>query len=120
IVLDDQQRGAAFEQLAECAKKLGNVIEMQARRRLVEDVEDAFVVGAAEMRGELQALGFAAGERSRGLSEAQVAEADFVQDAEFGNNLWNVNEECERFANRQLQDFVDILTVIPDFQNALL
>src|SRR5207245_1737995 len=40
--------------------------------------------------------------------------------AEFGNNLGHVDEKRERFANRQLQNFVNILAVIADFQNAAL
>ncbi len=55
------------------------------------------------MRGELQPLRFAAGERCRGLAEAQVAESNFIQNPEFGNNLGNVDEKRQRFANRQLQ-----------------
>ena len=38
--------------------------------------------GGGEVRGELDALGFAAGERGGGLAEADVAEADFVEDVE--------------------------------------
>src|SRR2546429_2777601 len=93
---------------------------MQSRRWFVEHVEDALVVGAAEMRGELQALRFSAGERCRRLSETQVAESNFVQDSEFGNNLWNIDEKRQGLANRQLQYFVNILPVIADFQNAAL
>ena len=116
-MLDDQQRGAALQQFAERAEELGDVIEMQTGGRLVKNIENAFVVGAAEMRGKLQALGFAAGERRRGLPEAQVAEANFIQDTEFGNNLGNIDEKRQRFAHRQLQDFVNIFPVIADFQN---
>src|SRR5258708_35606823 len=89
IVFDDQKRSAALEQLAESRKKFGNVIEMQARRRFVENVEDALVVRLAEVRGQLQPLRFAAGERCRGLPEAQVPQPNFIQDSEFRNNLGN-------------------------------
>src|SRR5260370_1053685 len=120
IVFNDQQRSASFEQLAERAEELGDVIEVQTRGRFVENVKEALVVGAAEMRGQFQALRFPAGERCRRLPETQIAESNFIQDPEFGNNLGNVDEKGQGFANRQLQYFVDIFPVIPDFQNAAL
>src|SRR5260370_35469319 len=72
------------------------------------------------MGRELQTLCFSAGKRCRGLTETQIAEADFVQDAEFGNDLWHIDEKRQRFADRQLQNFVNVLAVIADFQNAAL
>jgi hypothetical protein len=38
-VLDDEQRVAGLEQLAERREQLRDVVEVQAGRRLVEDVE---------------------------------------------------------------------------------
>jgi len=93
---------------------------MQTRRWFVKDIENAFVVRLAEMRGQLQALRFSAGKRCRRLPEAQVAESNFIQDPEFGNNLGNVDEERQSFAHRQLQYLVNILPVMPDFQNPAL
>ena len=52
IVLDDHERRAGFEQFAERGEELGDVVEMQAGRRLVEDVEDLFILAAREMRRE--------------------------------------------------------------------
>src|SRR5258708_6219563 len=120
IVFDDQQRSAALQQLAERAEELRDVVEMQTCSRFVQNVEDALIIGAAEVRGQLQALRFSAGKRCRRLPETQVAESNFIQDSEFGNNLGYVNEKRQRFANRQLQYLVDIFPVITDFQNAAL
>src|SRR5216684_65909 len=118
IVLDDQQRSAALEQFAEGAEELGDVVEMQARGRLVENVENALVVRLAEVRGELQALRFPSRKCCRGLTEAQVAEANLIQDAELGNNFRDVDEKGQRFANRQLQYFMNVFPIMPHFQNA--
>src|SRR5256886_3535223 len=119
-MFDNQQRSTAFQQFAECAEQLGNVIEMQSRRRFVENVEDALIVGAAQVRRQLQALRFSARKRCRRLSETQVAEANLIQNSEFGNDLWNIDEKSQGFADRELQYLVDILPVIPHFQNAAL
>jgi len=81
---------------------------------------DAFIVGAAEMRGKLQALGFATGESCRGLSEAQVAETISFKTRSLETILGTFDEKCERFADRQLQNLVDILAVIADFRTPLL
>jgi hypothetical protein len=43
--------------------------------------------GGGEVRGEFDALGFAAGERGGGLAEADVAEADLVEDVELVDDL---------------------------------
>ena len=51
------------------------------------------------MRGELQALRFAAGERGGGLAEAQIAEADFVEDAQLAMTLGTLTKKCQRFAH---------------------
>ena len=47
IVLDDEQRVALLEQLAERGQQLGDVVEVQPRRRLVEDVQQPLAAGRA-------------------------------------------------------------------------
>jgi hypothetical protein len=91
-VLDDDQRAAAVDQLAEGGQQLGDIVEVQAGGGLVEDVEDAAGlrglgggVGGAhlgQVRGQLDALRLAAGERGGRLAQAQVAEADLVEHGE--------------------------------------
>ena len=54
---------------------------MQPDRRLVEDVANAAQIGA-ELRGEANALGFAAGQRRRGAVEREITQADEVEKAE--------------------------------------
>ena len=55
------------------------------------------------MRGELDALGFAAGERGGGLAEADVAEADFVEHGELVDDLRMAGEEAEGFLTVMLR-----------------
>src|SRR5580704_770513 len=93
IVLDDDERRAGVEQLAECGEKFGDVVEMEAGGRLVENVEDFLVFAAGQVRRELETLRFATRKRGRGLAEAQVAETDFVEHAKLGDNLWHGSEE---------------------------
>ncbi len=46
IVLDDQQRVAGLEQFPERGQQLRDVVEVQAGRRLVEDIEQTFAAVA--------------------------------------------------------------------------
>jgi len=54
---------------------------------LIEQVgaadSDGIGAGGGEVAGELDALGLAAGERGGGLAEADVAQADLIEDGEF-------------------------------------
>src|SRR6266550_3069081 len=81
MVLDHQHGVAGVDQPVEHAAQRSDVVEVQSRRRLVEDVELA--PGAAlrerQLAGDLQALCLAAGQRGRGLPESQVSEPDLLQ-----------------------------------------
>src|SRR5262249_31127007 len=58
------------------------------------------------------------GKRRPGLAEAQIAQTDLVEDLQFRSDSRNVNEEGERFADSHLQDVVNVLAVIMDFEDA--
>ena len=45
-----------------------------------------------EVRGEFDALGLSAGERGGGLAEADVAEADLIEDVELVHDARNAGE----------------------------
>jgi hypothetical protein len=81
VVLDDEE-GVSF--VAEAEERFDEAVVVagvESYGRLVEDVEDAGEVGA-ELRGEADALGFAAGEGVGGALEREVAEADVVEEFE--------------------------------------
>ena len=64
-----------------------DVGEVQSRRRLVEDVQVVLAaLELAELAGELDPLGFAAGEDRRRVAELEVAEAEFVQDGDLAGD----------------------------------
>ena len=80
-MLDHDDRVAAVDQAVQQVQQLGDVVEVQAGRRLVEDVERPAGGALGQLPGELHALRFAAGERRRRLAELDVAEADLVERA---------------------------------------
>ena len=112
VVLDHEQRGPTFEKPVEAVHELAHVPEMEARGRLVEDVEHARTRLAEEMRGQLHPLGFSPGEGGRGLAEAQVAEADLLEDLEAPGDPRLPPEEMQRLVHGQVQDLVDRLPVV--------
>jgi hypothetical protein len=75
VVLDDEQRVALRAQRLEGANELFVVARVQPDARFVEHVENAGKIGA-ELRGEPDALGLAAGQRLGRAVEREVAEAD--------------------------------------------
>ncbi len=81
IVLDDEQRVAEVAQFCERDDQAGIVARVQADRGFVEHVQHA-AQAAADLAGEADALGFAAGERGRAAAEREVIEADVDQERE--------------------------------------
>ena len=71
VVLDHQDRVAGVHELLEHLHELANVLEVQARGGLVQDVEGSARLLAVQLLGQLDALGLAA--RERGCRLAEVA-----------------------------------------------
>ena len=84
VVLDDEDRVAAVDQPMEDLEQLLDVGEVEAGRRLVEDVQRPAGRPPRELGRELDALRLAAGQRRRRLAEVDVAEADVVERLELG------------------------------------
>src|SRR5512134_3267468 len=72
VMLDDDQRVAGGEELAERAQELRHVVEVKAGRGLIKQEQNVFRIAICirEMPGELQALRLAARERGHRLAEA--------------------------------------------------
>ena len=90
IVLDDDERVAQVAKLFERGNEPGVVARVEADRRLVEHVQHA-AQAAADLAGEADALGFAAGKRRGGAAECEIVESDVDQEREpvfdFANQL---------------------------------
>ena len=81
VVLDDDDRVALVDEPLQHAEQLADVLEVQAGRRLVEDVDGAAGRPLLQLGGQLDALRLAAGQRRGRLAEPDVAEADVVEGA---------------------------------------
>ena len=78
------------------SKQLGQIVEVQAGRRLVEQIQRLAGVGPGKFGGQLHALRFAAGKRRRRLAERQIVQAHVAQRLQDAANLGNVLEQLAR------------------------
>ena len=74
----------------------------------------------AELAGEFDALGFAAGENRRRVAELEVSESKLIQDADLAGDRRLIREELDAFLNRQIEDFGDVLALVLDLERVLV
>src|SRR5882724_9654056 len=108
---------ANFQQSFEAIDQLYDVGEVEAGGGLVEDEERAAVAFGGEVGGELEALRLAAGERGRGLADAEVVEANVDEEFESRLELALAAEEGEGFACRHVVDLGDVEAAVFDFED---
>ena len=85
-MLNDDDRVSLVYQAVQHFEQQPDVLEVEASRRFVQDIEGAPGVSLGELGREFDALCFAARQRRRGLAEMEISEADIVQQVElFGD-----------------------------------
>src|SRR6185503_12469108 len=107
-----QQRVPLLEQLAERAEQLRDVVEVQARGRLVEHVEQPLAARGRQVRRDLDPLRLAARERRRRLPQAKVAQADLVEHLQAPQHFRRRAEEGQRLAYRQVEHLMDVAATV--------
>ena len=83
-MLDDHHRIARIDQLVQHFEQLAHIVEMQARRRLVENVQRATRRPLGQFLGQLHPLRLAARQGRRLLADFHIAEADLHQRLHLG------------------------------------
>ena len=92
VVLDDDQGMALVQQDVEGLEQFLHIVEMEARRGLVEEEEDALVGAPAALLahrqeiGQFDALALAAAEGAAALAEFDVTQAHIHQGLEFAGD----------------------------------
>src|SRR5690348_1808418 len=76
IMLDDYYCVAMVAQPVQYFQKQIDILEMESGGGLVEDIERAAGIALGKLQRKLDALGFPARKRGRGLTEADVTESD--------------------------------------------
>ena len=78
-MLDHEHGVAGVDELLEHLDQHADVLEVQSRRGLVQDVEGLARLLAVQLLGELHALGLAARERGGALPQMDVAQAHVIE-----------------------------------------
>ena len=93
MVLDHQYRIAGVNEALEHVEQALDVGEVQAGGRLVENIERLAGRSPTQLGGELDPLRLTAGERRRGLAEANVAHPHVAQGFEALADARHVGEK---------------------------
>ncbi len=116
VVLDQDHGVAQVDQAVQDLQQFGQIVEVQARGRLVQQVQRAAGVRAGQLGGQFDPLGFAAGQRRGGLPQRQVIESHVAQGLQDAANLGDVLEQLQRLAAGHVQHVADRLAVVGDRQ----
>ena len=84
-----------------------HIVEMEAGRRLVQNIERPAGGSSPQLAGEFDPLRLTAGKRRRGLIEAKIIETDFSQRAQFCVDGRDSIEQLQRLIDRHRQHIRD-------------
>ena len=112
VVLDDDHRVALVHQPLDDQEKLGDVLEVQARGGLVEDVDGPSAGSLLQLGGELDALRLASGQCGCGLTEPHVSETDLGERLEVAVDRGDRLEELTSLLDRHVQHLGDGLALV--------
>ena len=92
-------------------EELADVLEVQARRGLVEHVDGAAGGSLPQLGGQLDALRLAAGQRGRALPEPDIAEPHVGQRAHVPGDGGHRREKVDGLLDRHVEDVGDRLAL---------
>ena len=119
VMFHDDERVAGFGQAMEQPDQAGHVLAVQAGRRFVQEQQRAALAGVdlGKVADQLEALGFAAGERRERLAHREVAETDFFEAGQLGGGGRAFAEELARLGDGHREQVADGLAVIMEAQH---
>ena len=94
-----------------------NVVEVQPRRRLVEQKQAAFPALPGQVRPQADPLRFAPGKRRGRLAQPQVPQADLVQHLQLLLHARRGGKEADRFLHRHLQHVMNVFSLVSNRQH---
>ncbi|MPL73132.1 hypothetical protein SDC9_18925 [bioreactor metagenome] len=116
VVLDHHYGIALVDQLVQHLEELAHILEMQPRRRLVEDVERAAGGAARQFLRQLHPLRLAARQRRRLLADLDIAQAHLDQRIHLLADRGHRLEEALRILDRHVEHIGDRLALELDLQ----
>ncbi len=116
VVLDDQHAVACIHQAVQDLDQLVHIGSMQPDRWFVQHVQGAAGGAAGQLLRQLDALGFAAGQRGAGLPDLDVAQTHFLQKLELVLHVREGGEFLQRLVDGHVEDVGDAVTLELDLQ----
>ena len=132
VVLDDHQGVTSFYQGIEGMEQTLDVVEVEARGRLVEDEERGLLFLLADEVGELHALVLTAREGAGTLAELDVTESHLLQGAQTFHDdaavvevgvqarVLLVAEEVDCLVDGHVEHVVDVLSAVAYLEDVVL
>ncbi len=115
-MLDDDHGVARFDEAVQNLQQFLDVVKVQAGGWLIEDVKGLAGAPAAQLTGQFDALGLAAGQGRGGLPQLDVIQADVVKGLQHLPDLGNIAKVGQRLLHVHLQNVADILILEADLQ----
>ena len=112
VVLDDDHRIAAIDEFVEHVEQQADILEVEARRRFVENIERAARIALRQLGGELDALALAARERRAGLAQREVAEPHLLDCTQLLVDRGDVLEKLHGHVHRHVEHVVDVAALV--------
>ncbi len=98
IVFDDDNRVPLLDEAGEHLQQFGDVVDVQAGRGFIQQIERASGVGTGEFGGQLHPLRFTTAQGCGGLTEREVIESDGGERCQRGES-----SECSRRVREPVQ-----------------
>ena len=115
-MLDDHDGVARVREPLQDGEQFCDIVGVQSRGGLVQDVEGLARTALAELGGEFHSLRLTARKRRRGLSEFDVTEPHVVKRLYLAPYARHVLEKVQRLLHRHIQHLGDILALVSHFQ----
>ncbi len=115
-MFDDDHAVALVHQPVEHCQQFPHIVEVQAGRRLIENIDGATGRPALEFCGELDPLRLASRQRRRGLAESDIPQTDVNQGLEVAVDAGNGFEKFGGLFNGHAQHVGDGLALVVDLE----
>ncbi|CAK9134584.1 unnamed protein product, partial [Ilex paraguariensis] len=125
VMLDDDHAVARIDQAVQHADELVHIGHVQAHRGFVQHIERVRRLVAApghvvahlgQLGDELDALGFAARQRGRGLAQREIAQAHVLEQLQRVGDAGHAGEELDGLVHLHLQHIANALAAPGDGQ----
>src|SRR5690606_22816163 len=120
VVFDHDNGMSFFHQCVQGGQEFFDIMKMQAGRWLIENKYNMIVfIFPSEKRSQFYTLSFTAGKCTRRLAESDISKTHIDERFDLFNNLTFGLKEIHCFFDAEIQDVIDIFSIVGDFEDLL-